>query len=153
MYKLIEITPINKLLSKDLKAIYSASEIAEKSIFDVSKRLGALLRCKGNNYVGENQHREKYGNVFHRSFHAEMNALFKSIKNNKKTRKMTINKVDKNMTPMTIYVVRLGAKSGIYGNAKPCENCQKFLHFNNVRKIKYTDIIDGINVLCTLKIV
>ena len=108
-----------------------------------------MLRCKKNNYTGENQHREKYGNIFHRSFHAEMNALLKKIKITEKTNKMN---GQKNKNKMTIYVVRLGAIKGIYGNAKPCENCQKFLYINNVTKIKYTDIINGINVLCTMKI-
>jgi hypothetical protein len=150
MYILTEVVPLKNLLSKDLNAINHASEIAEKSIFDKSKRLGAVLTCKGNNYVGENQHREKYGKIFHRSLHAEMHALLKSVKMNRQNR--IVNKKN-NVPKMTIYVVRICAIPKLYGNAKPCETCQKFLYFYNVQKIKYTDNINGVNVLCTMKMI
>lgn len=39
----------------------------------------------------------------------------------------------------------------LLGNSKPCIRCQIFLHKHNVKKIKYTDIINGINVLCEMK--
>ena len=39
----------------------------------------------------------------------------------------------------------------LLGNSKPCDRCQSYLYLHGVKKIKYTDIIDGINVLCEMK--
>jgi hypothetical protein len=61
---------------------------------------------------------------------------------------------------LTIYVVRLlkGAPYNgtvkpkfMFGNSKPCLNCQKYLAAYNIKKVKYTDIIDGENVLCEMR--
>lgn len=59
-----------------------------------------------------------------------------------------------------IYVVRLMNEtegksdhfSHLLGNSKPCSRCQSYLHRHNVKKIKFTDIVDGVNVLCEMKI-
>lgn len=40
-----------------------------------------------------------------------------------------------------------------FGNSKPCENCQKFLALYNVKKIKYTDIFNGKNILCEMRLI
>jgi len=40
----------------------------------------------------------------------------------------------------------------LLGNSRPCERCQLFLHKHNVKKIKYTNIVNGVNVLCEMKI-
>lgn len=62
----------------------------------------------------------------------------------------------KKLEKMTIYVARLlqpSVKSKfILGNSKPCEHCQKYLYMYNVHKIKYTDVIDGKEVLCEMRI-
>jgi hypothetical protein len=50
MYSLYKITPISDLPKKDIKAINMAIEVAEKSQFDSTKRLGACLR-KGQCFV------------------------------------------------------------------------------------------------------
>lgn len=51
MYKLYKITPIAELHSKDLKGITMACNIAEKSPFASSKRLGAYLKGKGSCFL------------------------------------------------------------------------------------------------------
>ena len=127
------------------------------------------LKGKGSVfYVGENQHREMTGKIFHTSLHAEMNALYKSIKLLDKCNYISKKKVY-NRPAMTIYIVRLmnGKPENIKNNTKnntknnpqfmlggcqPCINCQKYLSIYNIKKIKYTDIIDGKNVLCELRI-
>ena len=59
-----------------------------------------------------------------------------------------------------VYVVRLMKnKKSIskhfqytLGMSKPCKRCESFLYKHNIKKIKYTDVIDGVNVLCEMKI-
>jgi deoxycytidylate deaminase len=87
-------------------------------------------------YLGENQHRQKIGNFFQKSLHAEVNALFKYNKNRKKIRNVSM------------YVVRLN--SNYFGLAKPCPNCQYFLKSHKITRVYYTDFIDNKNVLCRL---
>jgi hypothetical protein len=58
-----------------------------------------------------------------------------------------------------MYVVRLmninKGKSNLshylLGKSKPCQRCQSFIHLHNIKTIKYTDIIDGVSVLCEMK--
>lgn len=89
--------------------------------------------------------------------HAEINTLYKFLKTKniydiKKKTKLANNGV--------IYVVRLmNEQEGkcdhfpfLLGNSRPCDRCQLFLHKHNVKKIKYTNIINGVNVLCEMKI-
>jgi deoxycytidylate deaminase len=99
------------------------------------------------------------------SLHAEINALFKTMKSKNRSFRMGGRKssAKDNCNGTTIYVVRLMLKrEGMpstqrhwYGNAKPCDRCQKFLYKYGVKKIKYTDvrIVNGkeVNVLCEMK--
>lgn len=39
----------------------------------------------------------------------------------------------------------------LLGKSKPCQHCQSFIHLHNIKTIKYTDIIDGVSVLCEMK--
>lgn len=39
----------------------------------------------------------------------------------------------------------------ILGNSMPCNRCQTFLHLHNIKKIKFTNIINGENVLCEMR--
>lgn len=84
-----------------------------------------------------------------------MNAVFKCLKKEK-----VLNlKIKSVKCSGVMYVVRLmnitDSKSDIFkyllGISKPCLNCQTYMHRHNVKKIKYTDIIDGVNVLCEMK--
>lgn len=111
-------------------------------------------------YVGENQHREMTGRMYHKSLHAEMNALFKSIKGMDKKNRIS-RKVKYYRPPMTMYVVRLSRGPNkkreeiceyMFGSCRPCVNCQKYLASYNVTRIKYTDIIDGVSVMGELRL-
>jgi len=116
------------------------------------------LKGKGNvYYVGENQHREMTGKIHHSSLHAEMNALFKSIKSLDKSYRFTNRKIER--PAMTIYVVRLlkgppdnkNTPEFMFGGCQPCIHCQKYLALYNITKIRYTDVVDGVSVLCELR--
>ena len=60
----------------------------------------------------------------------------------------------------TIYVTRiLNTKENLpshqhcwLGMAKPCPKCMYTLYQFNIKKIKYTDIINDVNVLCEMVI-
>ncbi len=66
----------------------------------------------------------------------------------------------KRYTGATMYVTRiLNTKENLpfhqycwLGMAKPCPTCMKVLYRFNIKKIKYTDIIDDVNVLCEMVI-
>ena len=104
--------------------------------------------------MAHNEHREQYGRMHYKSLHAEMNCLFKVIKTENNSR-LRLGKGRLKRPATTIYIVRLSKPEGIvtYGCSKPCLNCQKYLYHYNVTCIKYTDIIDGKNVLCEMKMV
>ena len=59
-----------------------------------------------------------------------------------------------------MYVVRLmnitDGKCDLFdyllGNSKPCNRCQSYMYRHQVKKIKFTNIIDGVNVLCEMRI-
>ncbi len=97
------------------------------------------------------------GKRYHISLHAEVHALFCALKKNKEYKfKNDSKSPSKTKDLNTVYVVRLmnnNATKYNLGNSKPCENCQKYLALYKVKKIKYTDIIDGQNVLCEMKLV
>ncbi len=58
----------------------------------------------------------------------------------------------------TLYVCRVmklkdnlpHGQTNWYGSAKPCEHCEQTIRKFGIKKVKYTDIIDGQQVLCTL---
>ncbi len=129
--------------------------------------LGLVFKQKGRVFYGFNQFRNRTGGVIYYSLHAEMDALFKYIKReNRGANFKTKNRGHKgcNKNPIkgsTIYVVRLmrdcrGCVAHLpvrMGCSKPCERCQSFLKSWNIRTIKYTDIIDGVGVLCEMRVV
>ena len=82
-----------------------------------------------------------------------MNALYKYIKiAEKKKRFYRAEKKGAN----TVYVVRVlnFQKNGetAVGCCLPCEHCQKWLARYNVKKVFYTDHINGENVLCEARL-
>lgn len=104
------------------------------------------------------------GRIYYKSLHAEMNALFKSIKYYEKDNrfdKFKKSRIRKDRPSMTIYVSRLMKGSPFnkgeidypYGCSKPCKNCEKYLAHYNISKIKYTDIIDNTVVLCEMRLI
>lgn len=160
MYTLVKITNISDLPRKDLVNLNIAISEAEKSIFSQPKKIGAVIDYGCHKIAGENQHREQYGRTHYKSLHAEMNALFKTIKRDR-VNKLHIGKGRSDRPSMTIYIARLSKPNGVtptdsrgyvYGCCKPCPNCEKHLYYYNVTKIKYTDFVDGKSVLCEMKI-
>ncbi len=114
-----------------------------------------VLFLKDSVFYGENQHRQKIGKTFSHSVHAEINTMFKCLKK-KNIYDLKIKTIE---SKGVMYVVRLmNINEGkckmfdyLLGISKPCNRCQSYMHRHNVKKIKYTDIIDGINVLCEMK--
>ena len=100
------------------------------------------------------------GRMNYHSLHAEMHALFKSLKMYNKTNRFKTNYKKLKRPSSTIYVVRIlrdvenipKLQGYWFGNAKPCVHCQTYLSSHNVTKIKYTDMVDGKNVLCEMKL-
>lgn len=100
------------------------------------------------------------GRMNYHSLHAEMNALFKSLKLLNKTNRFQ-RKMPLKRPPATIYIVRIlkntenlpSLQSHWFGNAKPCLHCQSFLSYYNITKIKYTDTKDGQNVLQEMRLI
>lgn len=88
------------------------------------------------------------------SLHAEMNALFKCIKSTKVCKKFH---VPLDLSLSCIYVARLNSMKingePVLGNSKPCKCCLPILTEYKVKKIKYTDVVNGVNVLCEMKLV
>ena len=115
---------------------------------------GLALQFKENVFYGENQHRQKIGKTFSHSLHAEINTLFKCLKKNN-TYDL---KKHSSMASGIMYVVRLMKNTTgkcdmfeyLLGISKPCIRCQSFMYRHMVKKIKYTDIIDNVNVLCEM---
>ena len=158
-------TYLEDLSKRDRRYIEDAVNVAASSDFSIYK-LGAVLVgqnkkevFKGCNQLFENgskrarlAKKEEENEYF--SVHAEINVLLKYLKhigNN-----ITFRKVDeiscKNVDKSTVYIVRLSNKDGVLGNAMPCYFCQRLLRKFNVRCVKYTDNIDGENVLCEMRL-
>lgn len=89
-------------------------------------------------FGGENQHRQKVGNYFYKSLHAEIHAL-------KTFYKKTANK---DISKYVIYIARLNA--GFFGKAKPCLMCEKILIDIKIKTVFYTDYQKNKNVLCKM---
>ncbi len=110
-------------------------------------------------YVAANYRKiTRYGNINYFSLHAEIHALMKYLKIYYKTSSLKQKSYIKNNS--TIYIVRtLKDKKNlptnqnvVFGNCMPCTNCQKYLSKFGFKRIKYTDFIDGKNVLCELRL-
>jgi deoxycytidylate deaminase len=127
---------VENLTAKDLRYLNLALQEIDKSEFKSSLRVGASLDIN-ENYAGCNLHRNVIdGKIIYRSLHAEMHVLIRSKRDGKRAK--------------TLYVARLA--DGRFGNCRPCVECQKWLPIYGVKIVKYTDYIDGKNVLCTWKL-
>jgi len=155
-YNIVKIIPFDKLPCKILKQVSMAATTAEESDFESSKRLGASLQYKGIYFYGNNSHRNRVGKVYCVSLHAEVDVLLKALKSYEKNANL---KSKTKMPPSTVCVVRLmRSKDGLpnyrsfrFGISKPCSNCEKQLYRFNVTKIYYTDVVDGKEVLCEMR--
>ena len=52
----------------------------------------------------------------------------------------------------TVYVIRRLCNKKYLANSKPCTHCQSYLAKFGFKRVKYTDIINGENVLCELRL-
>lgn len=80
--------------------------------------------------------------------HAEINCLYKYLKNHKLFYK-NINFIRKKTKKLIIYVIKSN-----YGNSKPCQHCINTLKYYGIKKLYYTDdkctiIKDNINTIST----
>lgn len=161
-YKLVDITPINRVPNKKSRYLSLAVDIAETSNFTSSKKLGAIFEINGKIFEASNLKTVLDGEQFKDrttspSLHAEINVIQKTIKNlgiHKNQKKCSVN-----IQSGTLYVVRLlknvndipSYRKYKFGISKPCINCQQLLYKYGVSKIFYTDIIEDLEVLCELR--
>lgn len=109
--------------------------------------------------TGYNSLDTRYGGELWYSCHAEMRAIFNLLKHvNGKTSKLRSRYNNLSFTGHTLYVCRVmkqkdnlpHGQTNWFGSAKPCEHCEQTIRRFGIKKVKYTDIIDGQQVLCTL---
>jgi cytidine deaminase len=156
LYKIVNTFPIEKISKKILKIISNTANVAERSDFDSSKRLGACLEIKRQIFYGHNLHRTRFGKTQYQSLHAEVNVILQALKSFE--RNATLHTKQK-LSSSTVYVVRIlsntednhTTRSHKFGMSKPCLNCQQHLKKYNVKRIFYTDIINGNEVLCEMR--
>ena len=156
LYNTIKTIPIEDISKKVFKKISDTANIAESSDFKSSKRLGACLEIKGQFFYGPNLHRTRIGRIPCQSLHAEVNVILKALRSSEKNANLH---TKQKLPPCTVYVVRLLRdtkdnpmfRSYKFGMSKPCLNCQQHLKKYNVTRIFYTDIINGLEVLCEMR--
>ena len=148
LLKTYKITPISKISIKDRTCLELAKDTSYNSItFSKSRRMGSVILIKGKIYItGYNKHLvKKSKNHNTHSIHAEVDAI-----NN-------CNLIKK-LSSSTLFVTRIllhdkrakiYGKEYLYGCSKPCINCQKTILAYGIKKVKYTDIINDVNVLVT----
>tara|TARA_B100000900_G_scaffold405324_1_gene414769 strand:- start:98 stop:367 length:270 start_codon:yes stop_codon:yes gene_type:complete len=89
-----------------------------------------------------------------------MDVLYKYIKKEMKINSFK-SRPPKKKKNATIYIARVmndpenipSNQTCWLGNCMPCDNCKKNLAKFGIKKIKYTDIIDGNNVVCEMCLV
>ena len=119
---------------------------------------------KEGQFEGHNLHRQSVGKHVLRSTHAEMNVLQQFLKQN---RVYNLNHVIyksrgkkrlKKLHNATIYVSRYSTRltNDEFGHAlnmaKPCPHCERMLIRHGIGTVKYTQYVDGENVMVTLKL-
>ena len=157
MYHLNTITPIHDIPNKDIRAVNEALNTAYESNFHSSLRLGACIKNKKEYLMGPNMKGQtRFGKISRVSLHAEMNALCSYLR--KEYGHTSFKQKPTKTNNYTVYVVRvMNSKKGLpdnqkvwFGCSKPCINCQTNLFHFGFKKIKYTDNINGQNVLCEM---
>ena len=89
-----------------------------------------------------------------------MNAILQTLRLRQKHASFKKHKTPIHLNKVSIYVARIlldktdlpQFREHKLGNSMPCENCQKYLKRYNVAKIMYTDVVNGIEVLCQLSL-
>jgi hypothetical protein len=159
-------TPFTELNPLELDRVNYCAHIALDSDAQCNQiKLGAMLVCN-KMYISSNSSRQQIGKKPVRSVHAEIGALIQHNRDNgiyylnhvvytyrsrKRRRKKLHNAV--------LYVVRFSTRPAndaighACGLAKPCADCERYLILHSVGTVKYSENVNGTNVLHTMKLV
>ena len=83
------------------------------------------------------------------SLHAEMNVLLQALKMYEKNPTF---KSRQKLNNSTVYVVRIKRDKYMFGCSKPCQECEPVLLRFQVSRVYYTDVINGVEVLCEMRL-
>jgi deoxycytidylate deaminase len=105
-------------------------------------------------FVGSNSLYGRIGQVSCSSTHAEINVLMQYLRSNR-IYKLTHTKISKKISKKTLIVVRNSTRinsdgTRVFNNSAPCPTCSKFLYLHGIQTVKYSDNINGENVLVSL---
>lgn len=108
--------------------------------------------------MGSNAIRGRIGQISCSSTHAEMNVLMQYLRSQKIYKLSHVAKCNRGKPKLantTMIVIRNSTRTNrdgthIFNNSAPCPNCRKYLRMHGIGKIKYSDNINGENVLVTM---
>ena len=109
-------------------------------------------------FVGSNAIRGRIGQISCSSTHAEMNVLMQYLRSQKIYKLSHVAKCNRGKPKLantTMIVIRNSTRTNrdgthIFNNSAPCPNCRKYLRMHGIDTIKYSDNINGENVLVTI---
>lgn len=109
-------------------------------------------------FVGSNAIRGRIGQISCSSTHAEMNVLMQYLRSQKIYKLSHVAKCNRGKPKLantTMIVIRNSTRTNsdgthIFNNSAPCSNCRKYLRMHGIGTIKYSDNINGENVLVTI---
>ena len=108
--------------------------------------------------MGSNAIRGRIGQISCSSTHAEMNVLMQYLRSQniyKLSHVAKCNRGKPKLANTTMIVIRNSTRTNrdgthIFNNSAPCPNCRKYLRMHGIGTIKYSDNINGENVLVTI---
>ena len=108
--------------------------------------------------MGSNAIRGRIGQISCSSTHAEMNVLMQYLRSQKIYKLSHVAKCNRGKPKLantTMIVIRNSTRTNrdgthIFNNSAPCPNCRKYLRMHGIGTIKYSDNINGENVLVTM---
>lgn len=108
--------------------------------------------------MGSNAIRGRIGQISCSSTHAEMNVLMQYLRSQKIYKLSHVAKCNRGKPKLantTMIVIRNSTRTNrdgthIFNNSAPCPNCRKYLRIHGIGTIKYSDNINGENVLVTM---
>ena len=103
-------------------------------------------------FIGSNSLYGRIGQISCSSTHAEMNVLMQYLRSR---RIYKLNHTVGKKLNTTLIVVRNSTRTNsdgtrIFNNSAPCPTCCKYLRIHGIKTIKYSDNINGENVLVTI---
>lgn len=137
--------PLTELSKRDSQLFQIAIESAHQSPFDYPRKMGSVIV---GDYSGYNDKRTLTFGMKSLALHAEISAILKAKKHNRKKNGGNVSLLRKESVGSEIFITRPMSDSKTYGNSKPCKNCALYLYNNGIKHIRYSDILDnGVNVL------